>query len=172
MGPLKYTSFLGPLKYMSPTNSVWEEFVSMKEKRYYAAGVLSNNKLHVFGGLSATYLQTSETINIDGEVSYGPDLPTDVQAHAMTKVNDTVSLLSGGSTNAFTYSAQTWYYNHDTETFTSGPDLLEERRYHGSAIIVDKVTKAEIVVVTGGHNVQFLDSTEMLINGRWETGTI
>ena len=63
-------------------------------------------------------------------------------------------------------------YNHDTETFTSGPDLLEGRRGHGSAINVDKVTKSKIVVVTGGINSGSLDSTEMLINGQWQTGTI
>ena len=105
----------------------------------------------------------------------GPDLPTAVFFHAMAAINDTVSLLSGGSTNANTYSAKTWFYNHDTEAFTSGPDLLEGRRYHGSATNVDKVTKAKIAVVTGGiqdYHKGYLDSTEMLINGQWQTGTI
>ena len=69
-------------------------------------------------------------------------------------------------------SAKTWYYNHDTEAFTSGPDLMVGRRSHGSAINIDKVTKAKIAVVTGGHNGNsYLDSTEMLINGQWQTGT-
>ena len=163
-------------------NSVWEEFVSMKEQRYLAAAVIHNDKLHVFGGSSGPYtLQTTETINVDGEVSYGPDLPTAVYDHAMTKISDTVSLLSGGfmptPTYSYTYSAKTWYYNHDTETFTSGPDLLEGRSSHGSAMNVDKVTKSKIAVVTGGFmvvdgNGTRLDSTEMLINGQWQTGTI
>ena len=48
---------------------------------------------------------------------------------------------------------------------------MEGRRNHGSAINVDKVTKAKIVVITGGRN-PYLDSTEMLINGQWQTGTI
>ena len=154
-------------------NSVWEEIASMKEKRDDAAAVMNNDKLHVFGGHSgSSILQTTETINVDGEVSYGPDLPTAVEEHAMTAINDTVSLLSGGYTNSD--SAKTWYYNHDTEAFTSGPDLLEGRRSHGSAINVDRVTKAKIVVVTGGYigNGNYLDSTEMLINGKWQTGTI
>ena len=90
----------------------------------------------------------------------------------MTAINDTVSLLSGGWTNSS--SAKTWYYNHDTEAFTSGPDLLEGRRRHGSAVNVDKVTNAKIVVITGGWNGngKRMDSTEMLINGQWQTGTI
>ena len=135
---------------------------------------MHNDKLHVFGGYSGSNLQTTETINVDGEVSYGPDLPTGVREHAMTKINDTVSLLSGGITDTDSYSAKTWYYNHDTETFTSGPDLLEGRYAHGSALNVDKVTKSKIVVITGGYKSGSvrLDSTEMLINGQWQTGTI
>ena len=93
----------------------------MKEKRGGAAAVMHNDRLHVFGGYSgSSSLQTTETINVDGEVSYGPDLPTAVRVHAMTKINGTVSLLSGGWTDTDSYSAKTWYYNHDTETFTSG----------------------------------------------------
>ena len=56
--------------------------------------------------------------------------------------------------------------------FTSGPDLLVGRRAHGSATIMDKVTKGKIAVVTGGYNGKRMDSTEMLMNGQWETGTI
>ena len=154
-------------------NSAWEEFASMKRDRSSLAAVVHNDKLHVFGGrwtggfTSYSYLQTTEIINVDGEVSYGPDLPTAVEEHAMTAINDTVSLLSGGSA-----PTKTWYYNHATETFTSGPDLLEGRNDHGSAINVDKVTKGKIAVVTGGYNGKRMDSTEMLINGQWQTGTI
>ena len=157
------------------TNSVWEEYASMKEKRAHAVAVMHNDKLHVFGGTpnGSSRLQTTEIINVDGEVSDGPDLPTAVYYHAMTKINDSVSLLSGGKTNAEDYTAKTWYYNHDTEIFTSGPDLLEGRRVHGSALNVDKVTKSIIVVITGGDgNGNRMDSTEMLINGQWQTGTI
>ena len=153
-------------------NFVWEEYASMKEKRGYAAAVIHNDRLHVFGGYNgSSTLQTTETINVDGVVSYGPDLPTAVWYHAMTAINDTVSLLSGGNTDTTSYSSKTWYYNHDTETFTSGPDLLKGRRGPGSAINVDKVTKSKIVVVTGGC-CGYLDSTELLINGQWQTGTI
>ena len=174
-GPDIYNS-AGSDKYYRFKNSVWQEFASMKEKRNSAAAVMHNDKLHVFGGNNgSSNLQTSETINVDGEVSYGPDMPTKIYSHAMTKINDTVSILSGGMPNAnFAWTAQTWYYNHDTEAFTSGPDLLKGRNGHGSAINVDKVTKAKIVVITGGYRGSwtYLDSTEMLINGIWQTGTI
>ena len=44
---------------------------------------------------------------------------------------------------------------------------------HGSATVVDKVTKAKIPMVTGGRNYEgYLDTTELLINGMWQSGTI
>ena len=157
------------------TNGVWGEFVTMKKKREYLAGVMHNNELHVFGGHDGLWtLQTSEIINVDGEIRDGPDLPTALWQHAMSKINDTVSLLSGGLTHQWinTASAQTWFYNHETEAFTSGPDLMVGRHAHGSAMIVDKITNAKIAVVTGGyHYPNYFDSTEMLINGQWQTGT-
>ena len=68
------------------------------------------------------------------------------------------------------YSPLTWYFNHETNVFSSGPSLLEGRWGHGSATIVDKVTKAKIPMVTGGW---YGDrTTELLINGIWQSGTI
>ena len=103
----------------------------------------------------------------------GPDLPIAVFDHAIASINETVSILSGGTTPGIVASNQTFFYNHDTEIFTYGPPLLEGRMAHGSATIIDKVTKAKIPVVTGGSNSTkgVMDSTELLINGNWQTGT-
>ena len=91
-------------------------------------------------------------------------MPTGLAHHAVTMINDTVSILSGGWANADSATTQTWYYNHVTEVFTSGPDLLVGRNGHGSAINVDRVTKERIVVVTGGwkkHNRIKINLTEI-----------
>ena len=83
------------------TNAGWQEFAEMKEKRGFAVGVVSNNKFHVFGGHDGSSdLQTSEIISIDGSVEYGPELPEGVWQYAITSINSTVSLLSGGRTSA------------------------------------------------------------------------
>jgi hypothetical protein len=166
------------------TISGWQEFASMKEKRWATAGVAYKNIFHVFGGHDGlNRLQTSEIINIDGGVEYGPDLPIAVSSHAITSINSTVSILSGGVyggvTSGTSYSALTWYFNHDTGAFSSGPSLLKGRQEHGSATCVDKVTKAKIPIVTGGTVSGYLgslgyvlDSTEVLINEQWQPGTI
>jgi hypothetical protein len=155
------------------TNSGWQEFASMKRKRVYAAGITYKNKFHVFGGYGAQRSKTTEFISIE---KYGPELPESVDSHAITSVNSTVSILSGGKTNSWYYhppSPLTWYINHETNVFSAGPSLLEGRKSHGSATIVDKVTKEKIPMVTGGRgNSGILDSTELLINGMWQSGTI
>ena len=153
-------------------NNGWQQFASMKEKRIYFTGVMHKNKFHVFGGSDGSRSKTTELISIDGGVEYGPELPEAVSQHAITSINSTVSLLSGGSTSANNYSPLTWYFNHETNVFSSGPSLLEGRKSHGSATIVDKVTKAKIQMVTGGKDYGGgLDSTELLINGIWQSGT-
>ena len=154
------------------TNGGWQEFASMNEKRRYAAGIMFKNKFHVFGGNDgSSILQTSEIISIDGAVEYGPELPEAVSSHAITSINSTVSLLSGGWTGD--YSPLTWFFNHETQAFSSGPSLLQGRKNHGSATIMDKVTKAKIPMVTGGVGIAGrLDTTELLVNGMWQPGTI
>jgi hypothetical protein len=155
------------------TNAGWQEFASMNETRGFAAGIMFKNKFHVFGGYGSSLSQTSEIISIDGGAEYGPELPEAVWLHAITSINSTVSLLSGGRTSATSWSPLTWFFNHETQAFSSGPSLLQGRRLHGSATVVDKVTKAKIPMVTGGYgNSGKLDSTELLINGMWQSGTI
>ena len=102
------------------TNGGWQEFASMNEKRGYAAGIMFKNKFHVFGGYDgSSRLQTSEIISIDGAVEYGPELPEAVSVHAITSINSTVSLLSGGWTGD--YSPLTWFFNHETNVLLFWP---------------------------------------------------
>ena len=158
-------------------NSGWQAFATMNEKRYGAAGLIYNNKFHVFGGhngITQPALQTTELISIDGSVELGTDLPTAVKFHAMTFFNSSVSILSGGWTKVphAISSPLSWYFNHETQAFSSGPSLLKPRHSHGSATCVDKVTQEKIPIVAGGmYWNDFLKSTEMLINGIWQSGT-
>merc|ERR1711956_116909 len=107
----------------------------MNGKRYQAAGITYKNKFHVFGGSDGWRSKTTELISIDGVVEEGPELPEAVWRHAITSINSTVSLLSGGWTDATSTSPLTWYINHETNVFSSGPSLLEGRWGHGSATI-------------------------------------
>ena len=50
---------------------------------------------------------------------------------------------------------------------------IEGRNDHGSATCVDKVTHEKIPVVAGGYGNgwAWLQSTELLIGGQWQSGT-
>ena len=150
----------------------WQEFATMKTKRASAAGIVFEEKLHIFGGTDGGRLNSTEIISANGVVIDGPNMPAAIDAHAITSINATVSIISGGIENYF-ITSQTWYYDHNTQVFSAGPTLLEGRLNHGSATIVDKETKANIPVVTGGFKSfggSKLVSTELLINGEWKIG--
>ena len=117
--------------------------------------------------------QTTELVRIEGQPKKGPDLPVAVHYHAITSFNSTTSILSGGQTTLSANSRLTWFFNHDTQVFTTGPSLLEGRRALGSATVVDKVTQEKIPIVSGGQGSGYvkLDSTELLIEGQWQSGT-
>ena len=85
-----------------------------------------------------------------------------------------MSIITGGLTDTPKFG-QNWYFNHASQEFQSGPNLLEARVWHTSASITDQETKEKILIVVGGyseHNVssRFLDRTEILSNGEWVAG--
>ena len=69
--------------------------------------------------------------------------------HSISLVNSSTSIIIGGRTNDNSYSSLTWYYNHFTQEFQSGPSLIEGRRYHASGTVLDQETQENIVVVAG-----------------------
>ena len=151
----------------------WQQFATMTSRRTFAAGMVVDNSLMIFGGYDYTgnvRLQSTEIINGNGEVSTGPNMPTALSHHTIATVNASTLIISGGFTNAISYSPLTWYFNHVTQKFHEGPSLMEGRRFHGSGTVLDQVTNQKIVVVAGGWNGNYLDSTELLITGKWQQG--
>ena len=153
----------------------WQQFATMSSKRGSAAGMIVDNSLMIFGGFGGTYpirLQSTEIINENGHVSQGPNMPTGLGHHAIATVNTSTLIISGGETEIyFIDSPLTWYFNHVTHKFQEGPSLMESRSRHASGTVVDHETNENIVVVAGGENdYNYLDSTELLINGEWQQG--
>ena len=70
-------------------------------------------------------------------------------------------------------SASTYYYDHIEGGWSNGPSLMQKRHGHAAGIVTDKVTNEHFVAVTGGHDdYKFLDSTEILQDGKWVQGKI
>ena len=73
-------------------NQTWNNFTQMKVKRGYAgSAVMENGSLWITGGRpdqSGVKHQTTELIHPDGNVTYGPNLPTERDCHCSAKLDD------------------------------------------------------------------------------------
>ena len=115
----------------------------------------------------------SEFILPNGESEDGPNIPTGLINHAMVNINETASLLIGGKSGSDgTASDKTWFFNHVSKEFTVGPSLNIARYGHSASVIIDSVSREQIIVVTGGHDSEneIIDSTEILQQENWEQG--
>ena len=143
----------------------------MSAKRQYAASlVIDKTKLWITGGV---HLASSEYITLEG-IEPGPELPTIIDSHALVAIDNTLSMLIGGSTTANVATKTTHYFDHQSHNWIQGPDLMQARWQHAAGMVTDQVTNEKLVIVTGGfHNPGItLDSTEMLINNQWNQGKI
>ena len=149
------------------------------------------NETRAKGDLSAKY---TEYIGSKG-TSIGPELPNSliftsnldpsikepVRRHSVTNINETTSILIGGySALAYQeryyqerYSSETYFFNHSTQKWTKGPNLNVGRLGHVSGMVTDTVTNEKYLMVIGGSGeYSRVDSTEILMDGRWIIGKI
>ena len=151
----------------------------MTTKRAYAASIVYNGDLHIFGGTCCdddwTSLTSVETISPGGTVTaIESSMKFPLSAHGISSVNETFSIITGGRTSGDpngTFFRKTWYYNHVTKKFIAGPDLNEERQSHGSGFVMYKNVKTPVVAGGwGGGGFLYHKSTEFLIEGKWLKG--
>ena len=156
----------------------YTEFATMQKPREYARIIPLENKVWITGGGDETHQakKTTEFILASGISTPGPDLPIALEGHAMSKLNLSTSMIIGGyyyENSSQAYSDKTWYFDHRTEKFSDGPNLLERRFKHTAGVVKDSVyTEEKRVVVVGGSNSIsiFLKSVEWLVSGTWEQG--
>ena len=146
------------------------------DRRYASSIVLDDTTLWVTGGNNnyAGFLSSTENVTMAGSVP-GPDMPMALLNHAMAAINSTMSMvIGGGDGEYFTYSyASTFYFDHSEGEWTNGPSLIKARKFHAAGIVTDEVTSENFVVVTGGLDYSdYLDSTEILRDGKWVQGKI
>ena len=102
----------------------------------------------------------------------GPELPMLVAGHKMVAINNELTMIIGGNSYG-SHFAETYYYNHSDEQWIDGPTMNEARESHAAGIISDEATEERLVIVTGGWNgVNFLKSTEILLDENWSLGIL
>ena len=140
-----------------------------------ASIVLKDNTLWVtggYGGMNGNYLASTEMVTITGIIP-GPDLPMALISHAMVAINNTCTMVIGGShTGYFNDYSATFFYVHNEGEWINGPSLMQGRYDHAVGIVTDKVTNENFVAVTGGYGGEYWDSTEILQGGKWVQGRI
>ena len=116
--------------------------------------------LWITGGrdINNEYLDTSEVVNLN-EIRVGPKLPYKMAFHCVAKIGENVVAFSGGW-NGNSYTNQTVFYDLNSETWESGPDLKQAREYHSCSAF--QQNNSTFLVVAGGWYNDFIASVEIL----------
>ena len=156
--------------YKLENTKQYTEFATMQKPRL-DAGIIPHEKgLWITGGrdetASGNIWKSTEFILSSGNSTRGPDLPSAMSLHVMSKLNSSTSMIIGS------YSFESWYFDHNTEEFSDGPSLLEKRDRYTAGLIKDSVyTEEKRILVVGGYNGTVeLKSVEWLVSGTWEQG--
>ena len=167
---------------LSKDGITFNSFTSMQDKRlYFASSIINDELIWATGGLGGNSgfslgLISNEFINPQDAttVSSGTSMPLGIYGHQITTLNSSTSILTGGGYSTDPFSKKTYYFDHNTDTWNSGPDMTQGRRWHATGIIKDSVTLTEHIVVAGGCFINPLDSVEIMFNGDnfWTAGNI
>ena len=107
---------------------------NLLHKRWFASSVTTpNGTVFVFGGYDGSPLATYETISTEYVQTEGV-LPFTWHKGCSTLINSTTILLAGGQHDGTT-TANTWFFNFETEEWTQGPSMIEERYRFGCGLI-------------------------------------
>ena len=139
-------------------------------KRRSAASTVFNEKtLWITGGyIGSQKTDTSEYVTLEGS-KIGPTLPKVLGNHAMAKINESYSIVVGGISSGI--SDETYFYDHEAKEWLDGPNLIQKRAWHGVGIAIDEERNESLIIVTGGHDfMNYIGSTEVLINNEWTFG--
>ena len=115
-------------------------------------------------GTDSHLSSTTEFVRLDGSSQYGPNLPGAMEKHCMVQINSSTIMFTGGYIRNGNVKA-TFFYDIDSQTFTTGPDSLKHREAHACGLVKDKGDGSRIVVMMGTNNGASTTSSEFLVEG-------
>ena len=150
----------------------FKSIAQMNEARRFAKSIVTQGRIWVTGGMDGNGNRFSSTEYIPKSSTNEPGLPEPVHHHAIISINDTLSMLIGGWTNSDYYSPETYYFDHQSNTWKNGPKLINGRNSHTAGLIIDHVTHTQHIAVVGGDDGGYYDSVELLLNRetQWKKG--
>ena len=91
----------------------------------------------------------------------GPDLPKELNKHTIESLGGSKIIVIAGEYNSEAISS-TFIYDFNTAQWNPGPEMVNARKNHESAVIIDTVTYEKFIVVAGGYGNGYLTSVELL----------
>ena len=156
----------------------WKPWTNMRSRRYGASAIQINpNQALIIGGEYVKYsrMKSIELISSSGSARRN-DFPMTISRHCSFKINATHALVTGGIQGFRNYySANTWFVDLTTTTFTQGPTMKAGRNDHGCSIFHNG-TKS-FGIISGGtmSGATAINSTEMIDfdqeSPEWTEGT-
>jgi len=130
--------------------------------------------LFVTGGVNEFGDATTSAEHLIGHIwDHKPDMPNDLSLHCVVLLNSTTVMVTGGWDSQKTLQKETFLFNAETEKWTNGPPLNQER----TALSCGRIRKNSqshqfSVIVAGGWNDGLLSSTEVFdeVAGVWNFG--
>ena len=174
-GGFSFTSSSSDTCYSLKENDVTAT-AQMLANRTYAASIVHNeNFLWITGGWDMELRlihSSSEFIEAGKNNSVvGSNLPRPLNSHAMVAVEKDLTMVIGGlSLNEADDLNITYYFDHSSQQWSSGPSLIIGRYGHAAFLVTDEVSNENIVVVAGGGYLESLNSTELLHDDKWIEG--
>ena len=122
-------------------------FSAMMESRNGAASAVLDDgaRLWITGGSNSQVgkLNSTEYISNTGQAIPGPELPEAMSAHCLVMLDD--------STGMVINRGSSWIYNHWTNSWNPGPELIKETSARACGTVIDGMTGVKIVVAAGIH---------------------
>ena len=126
------------------------------------------------GGYNGDPLDSTEIIALDGTLTSGISLPNARRGHCMVVINNDEFMILGSKLQTDQYKS-TMTYNANSETFSSGPSMIYDRRNAACSMFQSKLhNDRQVVLCAGGlrdkGTAELLDFSQE--NAQWTEGMI
>lgn len=130
----------------------WHVSTPLEVARSHSPTAECKGKLYAFGGGGPNFQSLNSTICFDPETSEWSaraDMPTLRSGAVAATINDRIYVIGGGfrqEDGNFRFLRTVDIYHPETDTWESGPDMIEPHDYPAVAVLEDKI------YVLGGHH--------------------
>ena len=156
-------------------STTWQLLGNLVTGRRLFGAAIFKGALWVTGGYDgADVLDSTEIIALDGTVTSGTNLPNARYGHNMVVINDDEFMILGSRIPEDQYR-NTMTYNANSETFSSGPSMIYDRRNAACSMFQSKLhNDRQVVLCAGGlldkGTAELLDFSQE--NAQWTEGMI